>query len=179
MIPKLRNWQNLGGKQGIFVIVCGICRGVDKMLTTKYLALRTTQILHKNKAWPKDSELAFSPYLCWCCRDTWSQTFPRSQSAGRTWGLGTRWRSCQSSRSTRWRLAASSLQRTWLCKSKGCWTKRITDAHQVLLANILTFLEIIHRKPLFQPSDFLEPTDLELLWRGKTKIMKKGRSEVS
>ena len=30
MIPKLRNCQNLRRKRGIFVIVCGICRGVDK-----------------------------------------------------------------------------------------------------------------------------------------------------
>ena len=35
MIPKLQNCQNLRRKRGIFVIVCGICRGVDKMLFSK------------------------------------------------------------------------------------------------------------------------------------------------
>ena len=30
MIPKLRNCKNLRGAGGIFVITCGICRGVDE-----------------------------------------------------------------------------------------------------------------------------------------------------
>ena len=36
MIPKLRNCQNLQRKRGIFVIVSGICRGVDKMQFSKW-----------------------------------------------------------------------------------------------------------------------------------------------
>ena len=36
MIPKLRKWQNLRRQRGIFVIVCGICRGVDRMQFSKW-----------------------------------------------------------------------------------------------------------------------------------------------
>ena len=36
MTPKLRNCQNLRRKRGIFVIVCGICRGVDKKQIYKW-----------------------------------------------------------------------------------------------------------------------------------------------
>ena len=36
MISKLRNCQNLPRKRGIFVIVCGICRSVDKKQISRW-----------------------------------------------------------------------------------------------------------------------------------------------
>ena len=48
MIPKLQNCQNLWRKQGIFVIVCGICRGVDKKQISKRQKLASNN--HANVA---------------------------------------------------------------------------------------------------------------------------------
>ena len=58
MTPKLGNCQICGRQWGIFVIVCGICRGVDKkQFSNRQNFLKTTQILHKNKDWPEDPRL--------------------------------------------------------------------------------------------------------------------------
>ena len=52
MTPKLWNCQNLLRKRGIFLIVCGICRGVDKKQISKcQYWCKNHSILHNNKAW--------------------------------------------------------------------------------------------------------------------------------
>ena len=59
MIPKLRNCQNLRREQGIFVIVCGICRSVDKKLISKW------------QNWPKKPRkfcTKIKPEVDLCCR---------------------------------------------------------------------------------------------------------------
>ena len=55
MIPKLRNCQNLRRKREICVIVCGICRGVDK------------EKISKRHNWPKKTRKCctkIKPVLC-------------------------------------------------------------------------------------------------------------------